>query len=148
MLITIGGDDTAFSAMGSRKRRRAHSRGARAERRSTRLGLPPFVDTFATRREAPRRRDRQEPDGRRDDDVRWYFIIAHGAQGRALALGIGKSAGATLTLIPEEFGGRVHPPEDGWSTRSPGRSSSASATAAQGVAVIAEGLCSISTPQT
>jgi 6-phosphofructokinase 1 len=35
---------------------------------------------------------------------RWYFIIAMGRKAGHLALGIGKAAGATLTLIPEEFG--------------------------------------------
>ena len=35
---------------------------------------------------------------------RWYFIIGMGRKAGHLALGMGKSAGATLTLIPEEFG--------------------------------------------
>src|SRR4029079_18359936 len=34
---------------------------------------------------------------------RWYFVIAMGRTAGHLALGIGKAAGATLTLIPEEF---------------------------------------------
>jgi 6-phosphofructokinase 1 len=34
---------------------------------------------------------------------RWYFVIAMGRKAGHLALGIGKAAGATLTLIPEEF---------------------------------------------
>jgi 6-phosphofructokinase 1 len=37
---------------------------------------------------------------------RWYFVIAMGRKAGHLALGIGKAAGATLTLIPEEFEGR------------------------------------------
>jgi 6-phosphofructokinase 1 len=37
---------------------------------------------------------------------RWYFIVAMGRKAGHLALGIGKAAGATLTLIPEEFGAR------------------------------------------
>jgi 6-phosphofructokinase 1 len=36
---------------------------------------------------------------------RWYFVIAMGRKAGHLALGIGKAAGATLTLIPEEFAG-------------------------------------------
>jgi 6-phosphofructokinase len=36
---------------------------------------------------------------------RWYFVIAMGRTAGHLALGIGKAAGATLTLIPEEFPG-------------------------------------------
>ena len=38
---------------------------------------------------------------------RWYFVIAMGRKAGHLALGIGKAAGATLTLIPEEFGKEV-----------------------------------------
>jgi 6-phosphofructokinase 1 len=34
---------------------------------------------------------------------RWYFITTMGRNSGHLALGIGKAAGATLTLIPEEF---------------------------------------------
>jgi 6-phosphofructokinase 1 len=38
---------------------------------------------------------------------RWYFIVTMGRQAGHLALGIGKAASATLTLIPEEFPERV-----------------------------------------
>ncbi len=34
---------------------------------------------------------------------RWYFITTMGRHAGHLALGIGKAAGATITLIPEEF---------------------------------------------
>jgi ATP-dependent phosphofructokinase / diphosphate-dependent phosphofructokinase len=34
---------------------------------------------------------------------RWYFVVVMGRTAGHLALGIGKSAGATVTLIPEEF---------------------------------------------
>src|SRR3989442_10561551 len=34
---------------------------------------------------------------------RWYFVITMGRGAGHLAVGIGKAAGATLTLIPEEF---------------------------------------------
>jgi len=34
---------------------------------------------------------------------RWYFVISMGRKAGHLALGIGKAAGTTLTLIPEEF---------------------------------------------
>ena len=36
---------------------------------------------------------------------RWYFVVTMGRKAGRLALGIGKAAGATLTLIPEEFSG-------------------------------------------
>jgi 6-phosphofructokinase 1 len=35
--------------------------------------------------------------------VRWYIVVAMGRKAGHLAMGIGKSAGATLTLIPEEW---------------------------------------------
>jgi 6-phosphofructokinase 1 len=34
---------------------------------------------------------------------RWYFVVAMGRKAGHLALGIGKSAGATVTLVAEEF---------------------------------------------
>ena len=34
---------------------------------------------------------------------RWYFVVVMGRTAGHLALGIGKAAGATLTVIPEEF---------------------------------------------
>src|SRR3989442_13120586 len=36
----------------------------------------------------------------------WYLVIPMGRGAGHLAVGIGKAAGATLTLIPEEFLGR------------------------------------------
>lgn len=40
---------------------------------------------------------------------RWYFIITMGRKSGHLALGIGKAAGVTLTIIPEEFRGTTVP---------------------------------------
>ncbi|NOY63946.1 MAG: 6-phosphofructokinase [Nitrospirae bacterium] len=37
---------------------------------------------------------------------RWYFVTTMGRYTGHLALGIGKAAGATVTLIPEEFSGK------------------------------------------
>src|SRR5207245_3308006 len=37
---------------------------------------------------------------------RCYFVVTMGRKAGHLALGIGKAAGATLTVIPEEFGER------------------------------------------
>jgi 6-phosphofructokinase 1 len=39
---------------------------------------------------------------------RWYLSICMGRQAGFLALGLGLASGATLTLIPEEFGGRLY----------------------------------------
>jgi 6-phosphofructokinase 1 len=38
---------------------------------------------------------------------RWYFCVTMGRPTGHLTLGIGKAAGATLTIIPEEFGDRM-----------------------------------------
>jgi 6-phosphofructokinase 1 len=38
---------------------------------------------------------------------RWYFIVAMGRHAGHLALGIGKAAASTVTLIPEEFTGKT-----------------------------------------
>ena len=56
---------------------------------------------------------------------RWYFVIAMGRKAGHLALGIGKAAGATLTLIPEEFGAQADPAARPSSTCWPAPSSSA-----------------------
>src|SRR5581483_6103708 len=37
---------------------------------------------------------------------RWYLIVSMGRAAGHLALGIGKAAATTLTVIPEEFRGR------------------------------------------
>ncbi|HEU4532684.1 MAG TPA: 6-phosphofructokinase, partial [Polyangiaceae bacterium] len=38
--------------------------------------------------------------------TRWFFVVAMGRKAGHLALGMGKAAGATLTLIGEEYAGR------------------------------------------
>jgi 6-phosphofructokinase len=37
---------------------------------------------------------------------RWYLVVTMGRKAGHLALGIGKAAGATMTIIPEEFDGQ------------------------------------------
>ena len=74
-------------------------------RRSTTISiLPPHIDTFGFQIGAALRRgNRQEPDGRRQNDVALVLRHRDGPQGGAPGLGIGKAAGTTLTLITEEF---------------------------------------------
>ena len=84
-LITIGGDDTAFSAMKLEEQRAGpHPRRPRAEddrqrprsaARRRHLRLPD--------RAPHRRRDREEPDGRREDDLALVLRDRDGPQGRA-----------------------------------------------------------------
>src|SRR5512147_1992567 len=107
-LITIGGDDTAFSAM--KLAEKADGRIAVVHVPKTidnDLDLPPDVDTFGfqtARHVGVEIVKNLMVDARTTS--RWYFVIAMGRKAGHLALGIGKAAGATLTLIPEEFQGQ------------------------------------------
>jgi 6-phosphofructokinase 1 len=106
MLITIGGDDTAFSAMRLEEKAAGRIRVVHVPKTiDNDLGLPPFVDTFGY--QTARHHGVEIVKNLMVDantTSRWYFVIAMGRKAGHLALGIGKSAGATLTLIPEEFG--------------------------------------------
>ncbi len=69
------------------------------------LDLPPWVDTFGF--QTARHFGVEIVQNLMVDaktTARWYFVIAMGRKAGHLALGMGKAAGATLTLIPEEFG--------------------------------------------
>src|SRR5580765_1932880 len=104
-LITIGGDDTAFSAM----RIAAHARGRVRvvhvpKTIDNDLDLPHGIPTFGFQTARHVGVDLVKNlmvDARTTG--RWYLIVAMGRQAGHLALGIGKAAGATLTIIPEEF---------------------------------------------
>jgi len=109
-VITIGGDDTAFSAM----RVAAHASGRLRVTHVPKtidndLDLPHGIPTFGFQTARHVGVDLVKNlmvDAR--TTTRWYLIVAMGRQAGHLALGIGKAAGATLTIIPEEFGsGRV-----------------------------------------
>ena len=68
------------------------------------LDLPPYVDTFGF--QTARHHGAEIVKNLMVDaktTSRWYFVITMGRKAGHLALGIGKAAGATLTLIPEEF---------------------------------------------
>jgi 6-phosphofructokinase 1 len=107
MLITIGGDDTAFSAMKMEEKGGGRIRVVHVPKTiDNDLDLPPYVDTFGyqtARHIGVEIVKNLMVDAKTTS--RWYFVIAMGRKAGHLALGIGKSAGATLTLIPEEFGG-------------------------------------------
>ena len=107
MLITIGGDDTAFSALKLEQHAAGRIRVAHVPKTiDNDLDLPPHVDTFGfqtARHYGVEIVKNLMVDAKTTS--RWYFVIAMGRKAGHLALGIGKAAGATLTLIPEEFGG-------------------------------------------
>ncbi|MCP3904918.1 MAG: 6-phosphofructokinase [Planctomycetes bacterium] len=105
-LITIGGDDTAFSAMKLAEYTKGALRVVHVPKTiDNDLALPPSVDTFGyqTARHAGVNTIKNIMVDAHTTH-RWFFIIAMGRKAGHLALGMGKAAGATLTLIPEEFG--------------------------------------------
>jgi len=104
-LITISGDDTAFSAMKLEERAQGRMHVVHVPKTiDNDLDLPPHIDTFGfqtARHFGVEILKNLMVDARTTS--RWYFVIAMGRKAGHLALGIGKAAGATLTLIPEEF---------------------------------------------
>jgi ATP-dependent phosphofructokinase / diphosphate-dependent phosphofructokinase len=109
-LITIGGDDTALS---SSHVGRADSRIRTAHVPKTidnDLPLPDHIPTFGfqTARHVGAEAVRALSEDARSSK-RWYVVVAMGRQAGHLALGIGKAAGATLTLIAEEFAEPIVP---------------------------------------
>jgi 6-phosphofructokinase 1 len=107
-LITIGGDDTAFSAMTVARHANGAIRVVHVPKTiDNDLDLPPDVDTFGY--QTARHYGAAIVESLMVDAAttsRWYFVVAMGRKAGHLALGIGKAAGATLTLIGEEF---AHP---------------------------------------
>ncbi len=105
-LITIGGDDTAYSAY--RLEQVADGRIQVAHVPKTidnDLDLPLHIPTFGY--QTARHYGVEIVKNIMTDaktTSRWYFVVTMGRKAGHLALGIGKAAGATLTLIPEEFG--------------------------------------------
>jgi len=106
-LITIGGDDTAYSAMKLEERAGGRMQVVHVPKTiDNDLDLPAYVDTFGFQTARHIGVDIVKNlmvDAKTTS--RWYFVIAMGRKAGHLALGIGKAAGATLTLIPEEFEG-------------------------------------------
>jgi 6-phosphofructokinase 1 len=104
-LTTIGGDDTAFTA--ARVAATTDGRISVVHVPKTidnDLPLPADVPTFGfetARHEGVSIVRKIMEDARATS--RWYILVAMGRKTGHLALGIGKAAGAHLTLVPEEF---------------------------------------------
>jgi|SRR5579884_2665999 len=108
-LVTIGGDDTAFSASQVHKQARGEIRVAHVPKTiDNDLPLPDSAPTFGfeTARHVGVGIVRNLMEDARTTS-RWYIIISMGRAAGHLALGIGKAAAVTLTIIPEEFRGRA-----------------------------------------
>ena len=104
-LATIGGDDTAFSASEVSRLAEGEIKVAHIPKTiDNDLPLPDGMPTFGyeTARHLGTEIVRNLIEDFRSTN-RWYIVIAMGRAAGHLALGIGKSAGATLTIIPEEF---------------------------------------------
>lgn len=105
-LITIGGDDTAFSAM----KLAEHSQGRLQvvhvpKTIDNDLDLPEGIATFGyqtARHLGVEIVKNLMVDARTTS--RWYLVVTMGRKAGHLALGIAKAAGATMCIIPEEFG--------------------------------------------
>jgi 6-phosphofructokinase 1 len=107
MLLTIGGDDTAFSARAVAEAAGGDIRVAHVPKTiDNDLDLPPDINTFGY--ETARHVGVGIVHSLMVDaktTTRWYIVVAMGRKAGHLALGIGKAAGATVTIIPEEFNG-------------------------------------------
>ncbi len=104
-LVTIGGDDTAFSASQVYKRAGGAIRVAHVPKTiDNDLPLPNSTPTFGfeTARQVGVGIVRNLAEDARTTS-RWYLVVSMGRAAGFLALGIGKAAAATLTVIPEEF---------------------------------------------
>jgi len=108
-LVSIGGDDTAFSASQIYKHGGGSIRVAHVPKTiDNDLPLPGSTPTFGfeTARHYGVHLVRNLAEDARTTS-RWYLIISMGRTAGHLALGIAKAAAATLAVIPEEFHGRA-----------------------------------------
>jgi 6-phosphofructokinase len=104
-LITIGGDGTAYTAWRLAEQAQGALRVVHVPKTiDNDLDLPFDIPTFGfqtARHLGVEIVENLKVDARTTS--RWYFVLAQGRKAGHLALGIGKSSGATITLIPEEF---------------------------------------------
>jgi len=104
-LITIGGDDTAFTALKLEQQGKGRLRVVHVPKTiDNDLCLPHGLSTFGfqtARHFGVEIVKNLMIDARATS--RWYFAVTMGRKAGHLALGIGKAAGATVTLIPEAF---------------------------------------------
>ena len=105
-LVTIGGDDTAYSAMKLEQMSAGRIRVAHVPKTiDNDLDLPHGISTFGyqtARHVGVEIVKNLMVDA--NTTSRWYFVVTMGRKAGHLALGIGKATGATLTVVPEEFG--------------------------------------------
>jgi 6-phosphofructokinase len=108
-LLVIGGDDTAYAAYRvahyAQKHLGTDIRVAHAPKTiDNDLPLPEEINTFGY--ETAREVGTQITKSLMEEALtghRWFVVVTMGRKTGHLALGIGKSSGATVTLIPEEW---------------------------------------------
>jgi 6-phosphofructokinase 1 len=108
-LVSIGGDDTAFSASQIYKHAKGGIRVAHVPKTiDNDLPLPGSTPTFGfeTARHYGVHLLRNLAEDARTTS-RWYIVISMGRTAGHLALGIAKAAAATLAIIPEQFRGKT-----------------------------------------
>jgi len=105
-LITVGGDGTMFLSSRVEEEAKGQIKVAHVPKTiDNDLPLPDYIPTFGF--ETARHLGTTIVQYLMDDaktTSRWYFVVTMGRKTGHLALGIGKASGATLTVIPEEFG--------------------------------------------
>ncbi|HSP86955.1 MAG TPA: diphosphate--fructose-6-phosphate 1-phosphotransferase [Ignavibacteriaceae bacterium] len=108
-LITIGGDDTAFSALKVDEMAAGRIKVVHVPKTiDNDLDLPHGIPTFGF--QTARHIGVEVVKNLMVDaqtTSRWYFVVSMGRKAGHLALSIGKATGATITLIPEEFQGKA-----------------------------------------
>jgi 6-phosphofructokinase 1 len=107
-LLCIGGDDTTFGAKKIAERAGGAIKVATVPKTiDNDLPLPDNMPSFGF--ETARAVGTAIVETLMEDartTTRWYVVVSMGRKSGALALGICKASGATLAVIPEEFGGR------------------------------------------
>jgi 6-phosphofructokinase 1 len=112
-LLVIGGDDTAYAAYRVARYAQEHMGAdiqvAHAPKTiDNDLPLPEEINTFGF--ETARQVGTEITMTLMEEaltGLRWFVVVTMGRKTGHLGLGIGKSSGATLTLIPEEWEGRI-----------------------------------------
>lgn len=141
-LVSIGGDDTCFSALTLARHSQGKLKVVHVPKTiDNDLDLPQGISTFGYQTA------RHIGVGLVKDLLvdarttsRWYFVVAMGRKAGHLALGIGKAAGASLTVIPEEFGRKIVPLQEMVDIVAGAIIKRRSYGRPDGVAVLAEGL--------
>lgn len=148
-LMTIGGDDTAYSALKLEEKAAGRLHVVHVPKTiDNDLDLPYGIPTFGF--QTARHIGVEIVENLMVDaqtTARWYFVVTMGRKAGHLALGIGKAAGATLTLIPEEFRSRPVKLATLVDTLAAAVIKRASEGRVDGVAVLAEGLVEVLDPR-